>query len=118
MRSGEVARILADLEASENCIAAALLHTALESSMLTEQKLQEAMCPEVCNIVCNVAKMSDICKASWQLYHPFPTHLLLRAETDVILSVSSFPSVCWNSSVLDLQIIEDIHQQDLHLHLQ
>ena len=67
MRSGEVARILADLEASENCIAAALLHTALESSMLTEQKLREAMCPEVCNIVCNVAKMSDICKASQQL---------------------------------------------------
>ena len=35
--------------------------------MLTEQKLREAMCPEVCNIVCNVAKMSDICKASQQL---------------------------------------------------
>ena len=62
VRSGEVARILADLEASDSCIAAALLHNALESSMLTEQKLREAMSPEVCNIVCNVAKMSDICK--------------------------------------------------------
>ena len=38
--------------------------------MLTEQKLREAMCPEVCNIVCNVAKMSDICKASRQLDCP------------------------------------------------
>ncbi len=68
VRSGEVARILADLEASNNCVAAALLHNALESSMLTEQKLREAMCPEVCNIVCNVAKMSNICKVSLQSF--------------------------------------------------
>ena len=86
VRSGEVARILADLEASENCIAAALLHTALESSMLTEQKLREAMCPEVCNIVCNVAKMSDICKASWRLIASLhPPLLLRRLLTCVIL---------------------------------
>lgn len=67
VRSGDVARILADLEASDNCVAAALLHNALESSMLTEQQLREAMCPEVCGIVCNVAKMSDICKVSTAL---------------------------------------------------
>lgn len=64
MRSGDVARILADLEASDSCVAAALLHNALESSMLTEQQLREAMCPEVCDIVCKLAKMSDICKVS------------------------------------------------------
>ncbi len=71
VRSGEVARILADLEASDHCVAAALLHNALESSMLTEQKLREAMCPEVCDIVCNVAKMSDICKVGTWLPNPF-----------------------------------------------
>jgi hypothetical protein len=64
VRSGDVARILADLEASDNCVAAALLHNALERGMLTAQQLREAMCPEVCDIVYNVAKMSDICKVS------------------------------------------------------
>ena len=79
VRSGEVARILADLEASDHCVAAALLHNALESSMLTEQKLREAMCPEVCDIVCNVAKMSDICKVGTSplALQGIPHHLLL-----------------------------------------
>jgi hypothetical protein len=53
---------LADLDASEACIAAALLHSVLDSSMLTEQQLREAMSKEVADTVCNVHKLSGICQ--------------------------------------------------------
>ncbi|BDA50323.1 probable GTP diphosphokinase RSH3, chloroplastic [Coccomyxa sp. Obi] len=62
VRCAEVARTLADLEASEECVAAALLHSVLDSSMLTEEKLRMSMCAEVADTVCNVHKLSGICQ--------------------------------------------------------
>lgn len=59
---GEVARTLADLNASENCVAAALLHSALDAGMLTEQALREAMPKHVADTVCNVSKLASICQ--------------------------------------------------------
>ncbi len=64
VRCAEVARTLADLEASEECIAAALLHSVLDSSMLTEEKLRMSMCAEVADTVCNVQKLSGICQVN------------------------------------------------------
>ena len=60
---GEVARTLADLNASESCVAAALLHSALDAGMLTEQALREAMPCHVADTVCNVSKLASICQA-------------------------------------------------------
>ncbi len=62
VRCGEVARTLADLEASKECVAAALLHSVLDSSMLTELQLREVMSKEVADTVCNVHKLSNICQ--------------------------------------------------------
>lgn len=62
VRCGEVARTLADLEASKECIAAALLHSVLDTSMLTELQLREVMSKEVADTVCNVHKLSGICQ--------------------------------------------------------
>ena len=70
VRCAEVARTLADLEASEECIAAALLHSVLDSSMLTEEKLRMSMCAEVADTVCNVHKLSGICQVFSQSYVP------------------------------------------------
>jgi (p)ppGpp synthase/HD superfamily hydrolase len=67
VRCAEVARTLADLEASEECIASALLHSVLDSSMLTEEKLRMSMCAEVADTVCNVHKLSGICQVIWKL---------------------------------------------------
>lgn len=64
MRCAEVARTLADLDASEECIAAALLHSVLDSSMLTEDKLRETMSAAVADTVCNVHKLSGICQVN------------------------------------------------------
>lgn len=77
VRCAEVARTLADLEASEECIAAALLHSVLDSSMLTEEKLRMSMCAEVADTVFNVHKLSGICQVTF-----------LRLVTEIIQQCS------------------------------
>ena len=57
-----MARTLADLEASEACVAAALLHNVLDAGMLTEQRLRESMPADIADTVCNVSKLAGICQ--------------------------------------------------------
>ena len=91
VRCGEVARVLADLDASEACIAAALLYNSLDAGMLTEQQLREAMPVEIADTVCNASKLAGICQVCGVLAVP----ALLDAIPLIDVLNCSYYKVAW-----------------------
>ncbi len=88
--------MLADLDASEACVAAALLYNSLDAGMLTEQQLRECMPAEVADTVCNVSKLAGICQMQRELVGPgagAPGEALAQKFLAMLLAMQDVPAV-------------------------